>query len=99
MKDNQVVTAIHPPLQEIRINTTKGDITASPFKKGREAESSTNTNLNLEDIKKLYHQNNFTNQIFHTISQHVEVLNTKVDSIPKPPMRFPNDISAPHFQP
>ena len=54
MKDNQVVTSIHPPLQEIRIHTIEGDIIASPFKKRREAESSTNNNVNLEDIKKLY---------------------------------------------
>ena len=44
LKDNQVVTATQPPLLEIRINTIEGDITASLFKQGREAESSINNN-------------------------------------------------------
>ena len=29
----------------------------------------------------------------------MEVLNTKIDTIKKPELKFPNDISAPHFQP
>ena len=61
--------------------------------------SSSSNNVNLDDIKKLYQQNNYTNQILHTISQHIEVISTKIDSIQKPVTRFPNDISAPHFQP
>ena len=36
LKDNQTVTTIHAPLQEIKINTTKGDIIASPLKKKKE---------------------------------------------------------------
>ncbi|CDP10838.1 unnamed protein product [Coffea canephora] len=77
----------------------KGEIIVSPFKKGREAESSTNNSINLEDLKKVYQQNNYINQILHTISQHMEVLNTKIDTIKKPELKFPNDISAPHFKP
>ena len=39
------------PIESIKITTKEGDITASPFKKGKD----NNEPVNIEDIKKIYH--------------------------------------------
>ena len=49
--------SIYPPLQSIKITTKEGDITASPFKKVKD----NNEPVNIEDIMKIYHQNNYSN--------------------------------------
>ena len=63
-------------------------------------EKNTNEPLNIEDIKKIYHQNNYSNQLLHTITQQIDYLTTEIkknqkDSNPK----FPQSYSTPHFQP
>ncbi|KAI5661589.1 hypothetical protein M9H77_20912 [Catharanthus roseus] len=54
----------------------------------------------MDDIRKIYHQNNYSNQILHTIATQVDSLSSEIKSIPKATTsRFPASYSAPHFQP
>ncbi|KAI5681135.1 hypothetical protein M9H77_02362 [Catharanthus roseus] len=86
LSDGNIITQIHPPCELI----------ASPFKKGKDS----NDSINMEDIRKIYHQNNYSNQILHTIATQVDSLSSEIKSIPKAnTSRFPASYSAPHFQP
>ncbi|KAI5659783.1 hypothetical protein M9H77_28576 [Catharanthus roseus] len=96
LSDGNIITQIHPPLQSLRLDTPDGEIIASPFKKGKDTDDS----LNMDDIRKIYHQNNYSNQILHTIATQVDSLSSEIKSIPKATTsRFPASYSAPHFQP
>ncbi|KAK8956852.1 hypothetical protein KSP39_PZI001594 [Platanthera zijinensis] len=75
LADNTTITAITPPLQTVQLTTPDGhDVTATPFKKGRDGPDS--APLQLDDIRKLYQQNNYTNQLLHTISTQITSLHT-----------------------
>ncbi|KAI5681992.1 hypothetical protein M9H77_03220 [Catharanthus roseus] len=96
LSDGNIITQIHPPLQSLRLDTSEGEIVASPFKKGKDSDDS----IKMEDIRKIYHQNNYSNQILHTIATQVDSLSSEIKSIPKAnTSRFPASYSAPHFQP
>ncbi|KAI5663558.1 hypothetical protein M9H77_22881 [Catharanthus roseus] len=96
LSDGNIVTQIHPPLQSLRIDTPSGEIIASPFKRGKDNDDS----IQIDDIRKIYHQNNYSNQILHTIATQVDSLSSEIKSIPKANMhRFPASYSSPHFQP
>ncbi|KAI5680673.1 hypothetical protein M9H77_01900 [Catharanthus roseus] len=96
LHDGSQITQIHPPLQTIRLDTPAGELFASPFKKGKDGDDS----VNIDDIKKIYHQNNYSNQILYTIAKQVDSLSTDLKSIPRPNIsRFPDSYSSPHFQP
>ncbi|KAI5683613.1 hypothetical protein M9H77_04841 [Catharanthus roseus] len=96
LSDGNIITQIHPPLQSLRLDTPEGELIASPFKKGKDS----NDSINMEDIRKIYHQNNYSNQILHTIATQVDSLSSEIKSIPKTnTSRFPASYSAPHFQP
>ena len=88
------VNSVHPPLQGIIINTPDEEVKAEPFKKGGKDSDSSSTNL--RDIKKIYEQNNYSNQILHTIATQVDTLHTQVENSTKP--SFPRSVSRPHFQ-
>jgi len=68
-------------LEEIILTTPEGNIPAIPFKIGR--NDTENSQVILSDIKKVYHQNNYTNQILHTVSQQVNMVSTQVEAIVK----------------
>ena len=86
----------YPPLQSIKITTNEGEVTASPFKRGK----NNNEPVNIEDIKKIYHQNNYSNQMLHTIANQIDSLSTEIKGIQKESNpKFPLSYSAPHFQP
>ncbi|KAI5676513.1 hypothetical protein M9H77_07463 [Catharanthus roseus] len=94
LNDGSLITQIHPPLQTIRLDTPDGEIIASPFKKGKDNDDS----IKMDDIKKIYHQNNYSNQILHTIAKQVDSLFSDIKSIPRTNMsRFPKSHSSPHF--
>ena len=57
--NGKIITSFTPPLQEIVLNTSEGNIPAVPFKIGR--ADLENSQVVLNDIKKLYHQNNYAN--------------------------------------
>ena len=42
-----------------------------------------NSQVVLSDIKKVYHQNNYTNQVLYTVSQQVNIVSTQVEAIVK----------------
>ena len=46
LTDGNTVTSIHPPLQSIKITTNEGEVTASPFKRGK----NTNEPVNIEAV-------------------------------------------------
>ena len=71
----------YSPLQEIVLNTPEGNIPAVPFKIGRADPE--NSQVVLNDIKKVYHQNNYTNRVLHTVSQQVNMASTQVEIIIK----------------
>ena len=79
--NGQIITSFTPPLQEIVLNTPEGSIPAVPFKIGRNDPE--NSQVVLSDIKKVYHQNNYTNQVLHTVSQQVSMVSTQVEAIVK----------------
>jgi len=79
--NGQIITSFTPPLQEIILNTPEGNIPSVPFKIGRNNPETSQVVLN--DIKKVYHQNNYTNQVLHTMSQHVNMVSTQVEPIVK----------------
>jgi len=79
--NGQIITSFTPPLQEIVLNTPEGNILAVPFKMGRNDPE--NSQVVLNDIKKVYHQNNCTNQVLHTVSQQVNIVSTQVEAIVK----------------
>ena len=54
--NGQIITTFTPPLQEIVLNTPECNILAVPFKMGRNDPE--NSQVVLNDIKKVYHQNN-----------------------------------------
>ena len=74
LSDGKNVTSIYPPLQSIQITTSEGQIAASPFKRGKD----NNEPVNIEDIKKIYYQNNYSNQMLHTIAQQIDSLSTEI---------------------
>ena len=79
--NGQIITSFTPPLQEIVLNTPEGNIPAVPFKIGRNDPET--SQIILSDIKKVYHQNNYTNQVLHTVFQQVHMVSTQVEAIVK----------------
>ena len=61
--NGQIITSFTHPLQEIVLNNPEGNIPAVPSKIGRNDPE--NSQAILSDIKKVYHQNNYTNQVFN----------------------------------
>ena len=72
--NGQIISSFTPPLQETVLNTPKGNIPAVSFKIGRNDPE--NSQVILSDIQKVYHQNNYTNQVLHTVSQQVNMVST-----------------------
>ena len=59
----------------------EGNIPAIPFKIGR--NDLENSQVLLNHIKKVYHQNNYSNQVLHTVSQQVNMVSTQIEAIVK----------------
>ncbi|KAH0665125.1 hypothetical protein KY285_026331 [Solanum tuberosum] len=66
---NKVVESITPPLEGINIPIAGTIIKASPFK---EKSDKTDGQLTSADIERVVEQNNYSNQILHTISRQIE---------------------------
>ena len=67
---NKTITSVHPPSEEIKIEHQQAEIIVSPFKKinGIDDDKKPPT---LRDIKNIQRQNNYSNQILHTMSQQM----------------------------
>jgi len=81
LKNGQIITSFIPPLEEIILTTPEGNIPAIPFKIGRNDRKY--SQVLLSDIKKVYHQNNYTNQVLYTMSQQVNMVSTQVEATVK----------------
>ena len=81
LKNGQIITSFAPSLEEIILTTSEVNIPAIPFKTGRNDPE--NSQVVLSDIKNVYHQNNYTNQVLHTVSQQVNIVSTQVEAIVK----------------
>lgn len=66
----QVVDSITPPLEGLKIPYRKEILTATPFKKSSDKDSSSIATLG--DVNKILEQNNYSNQILHVISKQIE---------------------------
>lgn len=66
----QVVDSITPPLEGLKIPYRKEILTATPFKKSGDKDSSAIATHG--DIDKILEQNNYSNQILYVISKQIE---------------------------
>jgi hypothetical protein len=67
-EDNTVVSSSHPPLETIVISHLKTEVKASPFK----------VITPDEEIRKVFEQNNFTNQYLHSIGKQLDKIEDKI---------------------
>ncbi|KAK4731465.1 hypothetical protein R3W88_024453 [Solanum pinnatisectum] len=65
----QVIESVTPPLEGLSIPYRKEILKAAPFKKPIEKGSAL---ITTGDLNKVLEQNNYTNQVLHVISQHIE---------------------------
>ena len=58
-----------------------GPVPATPFKTRR--HDLKNSQVNLEDIKTIYYQKNYTDQILHIFLKQVNMVSTQIETIAK----------------
>ena len=75
--DGNKIKAIHPPLNDLKINTLNRQILATPFKTG--ANKDDKEPVLMQDIKSIYQQNNYQSQILHTISKQIDSIDNKIN--------------------
>ncbi|KAH0664623.1 hypothetical protein KY285_025829 [Solanum tuberosum] len=78
---NKVVESITPHLEGINIPIAGTIIKASPFK---EKSDKTDSPLTSADIERVVEQNNYSNQILHTISRQIEDTKPSLSGKPTP---------------
>ena len=77
MTDGNKVNSIHPPLKELKIETTERQIIATPFKFGENRDEKEPALV--YDIKPIYQQNNYQSQLLYTISKQVNHIDNKLE--------------------
>ncbi|KAM3198755.1 hypothetical protein P3L10_034506 [Capsicum annuum] len=82
---NTVVESTTPPLEGLNISYSNEVIKASPFK--TKSERSTMT-PQCKDLDRIIEQNNYTNQVLHTISRQIE------DTAKSPPLSAPLPVKS-----
>ncbi|KAK9723677.1 hypothetical protein RND81_05G017300 [Saponaria officinalis] len=109
LTDGRTVTSVHPPPKSFKFTLGEKEVEAAPFKVGRTHQASDPVVVN--DIIKVYEQNNYSNQILQTIASQVDHVSTKLDATKtqvsepsklashKSLSTFPNSLSNPHFKP
>ncbi|XP_074308803.1 uncharacterized protein LOC141643517 isoform X1 [Silene latifolia] len=111
MTDGRTITLVHPPPTSFKFDAGGKEPEAAPFKIGRCDKP--RESIIIEDIIKVYQQNNFTNQILQTIANQTDHISTKLDyvkpieltnsnqnQIPLSLPKFPNEVSSqPHIKP
>lgn len=82
------------PLEGLKIPYRKDILTATPFKKSSDKDSSSIATLG--DINKILEQNNYTNQILHVVSKQIEETSSGL----KPPISIAEkpSTSSPHIE-
>lgn len=66
-----IVHSMHPPLETIKISHYSKEVIVSPFKR---IDIGTESLSNGQNLNKIYFQNNYTNQILHTISKQLGII-------------------------
>ncbi|KAK9739978.1 hypothetical protein RND81_03G001700 [Saponaria officinalis] len=97
--------SIHPPPKPFKFSQGETEVEAHPYKVGRAHQTSDPVVVN--DIIKIYQQNNYSNQILQTIASQVDHVSTKLDATKtkigepsKTIIQSPfNTKSQPHFKP
>ncbi|KAK9697928.1 hypothetical protein RND81_08G070300 [Saponaria officinalis] len=105
LTDGRTVTSVHPPPKSFKFSQGETEVEAHPYKVGRTHQASDPVVVN--DIIKIYQQNNYSNQILQTIESQVDHVSTKLDATKtkigepsKPIIQNPfNTKSQPHFKP
>ena len=96
------VSAIHPPLDNLTFLLDDVALTATPFRKGREGD----TTATCADLQKVHQQLNYTNTAISTIATQLNHVANRVDAkaqaqIPSSssnPKTYANSISKPFFK-
>ncbi|KAK9747931.1 hypothetical protein RND81_02G024400 [Saponaria officinalis] len=105
LKDGRTVTSVHPPPAAFKFPQGNKEIEAAPYKTGCTHQAS--DPVVVDDIIKVYQQNNYSNQILQTIASQVDHVSTKLDAAKtqvsepsKAVIQKPfNTLSQPHFKP
>ncbi|KAK9734444.1 hypothetical protein RND81_04G140200 [Saponaria officinalis] len=105
LTDGRTVTSVHPPPKSFKFSQGETKVEAHPYKVGRTHQASDPVVVN--DIIKIYQQNNYSNQILQTIASQVDHVSTKLDATKtkigepsKTIIQSPfNTKSQPHFKP
>ncbi|XP_047251366.1 uncharacterized protein LOC124886583 [Capsicum annuum] len=94
---NTVVESTTPPLEGLNISYSNEVIKASPFKTKSERGTMT---PQCKDLDRIIEQNNYTNQVLHTISQQIEETKSSPLSAPLPIKSTPSSkpLSNPIFK-
>ena len=69
-ENKQSCSNIPPPLEGLNIPYVKDVLQAAPFKKPSESKGT--TIVTVEDIKKVFEQNKYTNQVLLIVSKQIE---------------------------
>ncbi|KAK9707332.1 hypothetical protein RND81_07G189800 [Saponaria officinalis] len=103
LTDGRTVTAVHPPPKSFKFSQGDKEVEAAPYKTGRTHQAC--DPVVVDDIIKVYQQNNYSNQILQTIALQVDHVSTKLDAaktqtnepskmaIQKPLSKLPNTTS------
>ncbi|KAK9739977.1 hypothetical protein RND81_03G001600 [Saponaria officinalis] len=105
LTDGRTVTSVHPPPKSFKFSQGETVVEAHPYKVGRAHQTSDPVVVN--DIIKIYQQNNYSNQILQTIASQVDHVSTKlvatktkIGEPSKTIIQSPfNTKSQPHFKP
>ncbi|KAK9667831.1 hypothetical protein RND81_13G013700 [Saponaria officinalis] len=105
----RTVTSVHPPPKAFMFQWGQKEVEAAPFKIGRSHKK--DEHVVVDDVIKIYQQNNYINQILQTIASQVDHVSTKIDVaksqigetsksiITTSSSSFPNQKSYPHYKP
>ena len=69
--------SVHPPLTDIKIETSQRKIIATPFK--TRANLNNNETATKAEIKEIYQQNNYHSQILHTVAKQIDHIDNKIE--------------------
>jgi len=92
------VSAIHPPITDLKLQLDGVSYMATPFRKGREGDGA----ATYSDVQKIHQQLNFTNTAISTLAEQLNYVATRMDDmqtpIPNSAETYANSISNPFFK-
>jgi len=92
------VSAIHPPVTDLKLQLDGVSYMATPFRKGREGDGTTTYSY----VQKIHQQLNYTNTAISTLVGQLNYVATRMDDlqtpIPNSAETYANSISKPFFK-